>query len=153
MGDRWNPWRALRARKRTRLEWQLLDGDHAFVIQRSDGVEVITLDPRLGRRDRTYAVGHEVTHLERGLLPPGTPALVVQREEHQVATVTARRLVPLDELARFVAEAQRRDEPVTARHIADHFDVPTHVAERATAALRHPLARGAQPLTEEEGAA
>ena len=153
MGERWNPWRALRERARTVLEWQRLEGDHACVEVRADGTEVITLDPRLGRRDRTYAVGHEVTHLERGLLPPGTPAAVVQREEHQVAHVTARRLVPLDELATFVAEVTGRDEAVTARSVADAFDVPTRVAERALAAMRHPLSRVDRSSIDEEGAA
>src|SRR4051812_37862823 len=101
-GERWNPWRALRVRARTILDWQALEGDVALTEVRPDGSEIIVLDPRLRRRERNAVLGHELVHLERGLLPEGTPSSVVQREERQVAGETARRLVPLQELALFV---------------------------------------------------
>lgn len=136
--QRWNPWRALRARARTTLVWQAFAGaERAGCAVDADGAEVVLLDPRLGRVARNAALGHELVHLERGLLAPETPPAIVQREEHQVAAECARRLVPLEELAGFVA-ATADVEPVTAAVVADAFEVPFDVAERALAQLRHP---------------
>lgn len=137
-GQRWNPWRALRARARTTLVWQVFAGaERAGCAVDDEGSEVVALDPRLGRVARNAALGHELVHLERGLLAPGTPAAIVDREEHQVAAECARRLVPLDELAQFV-QSTAEIEPVTARTVAEAFEVPLDVAERALAQLRHP---------------
>lgn len=132
----WNPWRALRDRRQTTLVFSPINGADALAsIDRSTGDETVILSPALDRTARRAALAHEVIHFERGILPPGTPELVVAREEHQVCEETARRLVPLDDLAEFVA---RTVEPVTARVVADEFDVPSAVAGRALAQLRHP---------------
>lgn len=132
----WNPWRALRARERTVLLFERLHRAHAVSIV-ADGDELIVLDPGLTRTERRAALTHELVHLERGILPAGAPRSVVDREEHQVRGETAARLVPLDALAAFVV-ARCGVEPVTIEMVAEEFDVPNEVAERAMARLRHP---------------
>jgi hypothetical protein len=131
----WNAWRALRERSHLVLRW----GSPAGHDGQIDPGGTIWLHPGLSRVDRHATLAHELVHDERGLLPAGTPPAVVQREELQVHAETARRLVPLEELARFVSRADF--EPVTARDVAAEFDVPTRVAERAMAQLRHPTGR------------
>jgi hypothetical protein len=131
----WNAWRTLRERSHLVLRWGSPGGHDGQI----DAGGTIWIHPELGRVERHATLAHELVHDERGLLPPGTPAAVVQREEHQVHAETARRLVPLDELAKFIQHCDF--EPVTARLVADEFDVPARVAERAMAQLRHPTTR------------
>lgn len=89
------------------------------------------IDPRLGRRDRAAVLAHELIHDERDILyPPGCPAALVAKEEAAVDRAVARRLVPLDALRRLVA-ARSAFGPVTTAEIADEFDVPVEVAQRA----------------------
>lgn len=133
MGERWNAWRALRDRAHVRLRWGSPNGHDGQV----DTTGTIWLHPHLGRQERHAVLAHELVHLERGIPAPATPAVLVAREERLVDAEVARRLVPLDELARF-AVARVTVEPVTARLVADEFDVPVAVAERALAQLRHP---------------
>lgn len=131
----WNPWAALRERPRTTLLWQALAGRAGLAEVAPDGSEIVVLDPRLGRRDRRAVLAHELIHLERRLLPQGTPQAVLAREEHQVRAEVVRRLVPPPDLRGLVA-ALASVEPVTAALVADEFDVPTAVAEAALEALR-----------------
>lgn len=132
----WNPWRALRERAATILVWRHLGG-HQGAVRVIDGVEEISLDPQLGRRDRSAVLGHELVHLERGILPPGTPDLDVIREERRVTDEAAARMLPLEPLALWVAR-RSECEPITVQLTADEFDVATIVAERSLAQLRHP---------------
>jgi len=132
---RWDPWRALRERRSTVLVWQPMVGSGGLAEVHADGVEVIVLDPRLDRRDRRAVLAHELVHLERSLLPAGTPNAVIAREEHQVRCETARRLVPPVDLRVFVA-ARAEVGPVTPELVADEFDVPRAVAAQALDALR-----------------
>lgn len=131
----WNPWAALRERPRTTLLWQALSGRGGLAEVSPDGSEVVVLDPRLDRRDRRAVLAHELIHLERRLLPHGTPEAVRAREEHQVRAEVVRRLVPPSVLRGLVA-ALASIEPVTATLVADEFDVPTALAEAALEALR-----------------
>ena len=130
VGSRWNPWAALRSRPSTALVWQPLVGGGGCVEVSPDGGEVVVLDPRLSRRDRRAILAHELVHLERRVLPAGTPRPVVDREEFQVRAETVRRLVPGDDLRRFVA-ARSTVGPVTADLVADEFDVPVSIAQSA----------------------
>lgn len=149
VNERWNPWRALRECGAV-LFWNRMEGDDALAGVLPDGTEVVVLDPRLRPRTRRAALGHELVHLERGILPFGTPRSIVAREEYQVNEETARRLVPIDELAAFVA----RGGAITEQEVADEFDVPVAVASRALAQLRHPRSAGLrQQFDIEEGAA
>lgn len=115
------------------LEWQRTEGGRGRCEVHADGTEVVVLDPGLLRVDRCAVLAQELGHLLRGLLPTGTPPAIVSREEHQVASVAARRLVPVGELVTFI-EA-RADEPVTVADIAEEFDVPHDVVELAVAHL------------------
>jgi hypothetical protein len=136
MGNRWEPWKALRAREDIRLEWDTLDNARGLAIVDFDG-PLIVLDHRLRRRDRKAVLAHELVHLERELLPRGASEHAVAREEEAVNQEVARRLVPLEELAVFVASRTTIGD-VTSRDVADEFDVPNRVAIRAMRLLRHP---------------
>ncbi|MFN8052797.1 MAG: hypothetical protein U0Q22_15235 [Acidimicrobiales bacterium] len=129
-GPGWNPWRSLRERERTTLLWQRLAGAGGVVEVSDDGAETIVLDPGLGRRERRAVLAHELVHLERSLLPPGSPPAVVDREEFQVQREVVRRLVPpqlLEELVH-AAAADGAGDPVTVEVVADAFDVPADIA-------------------------
>lgn len=59
----------------------------------------------------------------------------MEREEAAVREEVARRLVPLDQLARFASERSEVG-PVMAWDVADEFDVPEHVAWEAVRLLQ-----------------
>lgn len=97
----------------------------------------LIVDKRLGQRERKAAVAHELVHDERGgaCQGDGMPAIwgaVVAREEHHVEREVARWLVPLDELVAFIERHTSAEElGVTVWEVAEAFDVPDYVAERA----------------------
>lgn len=135
-GGRWNPWRDLRARDHIDLEWAYLDSGRGRLDERSDGRRRITLDARLGRLDRCAVLGHELVHDERdgGCDVDGMPdqwAAVVARDEAAVDSEVARRLVPLDELGRYIRRRVDSDLVVTVPDVADEFDVALDVARNA----------------------
>jgi hypothetical protein len=81
-------------------------------------------------------LAHELVHDERGggADLPGMPSSwgdVVTRDEKTVDDEVARRLVPVDQLARFVAARCSLGEGGTAQDVADEFDVPVELAARA----------------------
>lgn len=123
----WNPWRALRAREHIELVFHPIaaEAGGGAYYRAPDGVAVILLDKNLHRRDRNAILAHELVHDELG---GGREALV-----HKTV---ARRLVPLDELAAFVIRTANLGEAVTALEVAEQFDVPASVAERALALLK-----------------
>lgn len=128
---RWNPWRALRRRERARLHFRSVhpSAGRGYVEVR-DGVEQIYLDHRLDRVERNATLAHELIHLERGVPPVGCPDLLRAKEEATVRRETARRLVPLDELAAFV-RARAELGGVTVADVAEEFEVPPDVALEA----------------------
>ena len=85
----------------------------------------VILDRSLTQVERNAALAHELVHEEL----PGA-------SERQVNDEVARRLVPLDELAQLVASICDDGTPVMAYEIAEAFDVPQAVAERACELLR-----------------
>lgn len=90
------------------------------------------LDFRLGQRERKCTLGHELTHDEFDLVwPRGTPRALTAKGEEFVRRVTAERLVPLDELDRYVTRQVGIDEPVHAAAVADEFAVTIDVAHKA----------------------
>lgn len=120
MGTRWNPWAAQRRRAHLTLRWATLDGLLGYLEHHT-----IVLD----RRERNAVLAHELVHEERGggIDHPGMPAgwqAIVAREELIVDREAARRLIPTDELAAFIA-ARVSIGPVTVEELADEFDVPT----------------------------
>lgn len=107
-----------------------------------DGVTVIAVDRRLGRRQRKSTLAHELIHTERGggvrVVGLGVAAArhIVELEERRVDDEVARRLVPLDELAQLVASICDDGTPIHAWEIAEAFDVPDDVAIRACELLK-----------------
>jgi hypothetical protein len=107
---------------------------------RTDGHAVIVLDPALDATMRRTVLTHELVHHERGGGPgrPGAPAtldLLVERDERAVDDEVARRLVPVDELDRVVAELVADSGGASVTDVAAHFAVPTDVARVALAQL------------------
>lgn len=134
MSLRWNPWRALRERDHIRLGFDEVADDvgggaYGHLGQRA----VIVLSPSLNRRERSAQLAHELVHDERRVTSPAATEATMQREEATVRRLVALRLVPLDELTHYAAD---RPDPVMAWEVADHFDVPEHVAWEALRALQ-----------------
>lgn len=148
MAAGWHPWRALRDRTHVRFEFAELPADTLGMTFDRSGWRVIQVDYRLPRRERAAVLAHELVHDERGILyTDSTPAGLVQTEERIVDDETARRLVPLDDLDRWVCARVRSDLAVGWRDVADEWDVPQEVAGRALRLLeqrvrrRHPADR------------
>lgn len=92
----------------------------------------IVIDSRLGRVERNAVLGHELVHDERDILySPTTPAAVVEKEEHKVRAICTDRLVPPALLARFLARWDSGAIGVSARMVAEEFDVPIAIADHA----------------------
>lgn len=106
------------------------------VLVRLDHGEVwILIDADRPAVERRAILAHELEHLDRGSARwPGAPEswdAVVAREERRVDDRVAGRLVPEQELQAFVRRCLSIDEYVTALDVAEHFEVPVDVAERA----------------------
>jgi hypothetical protein len=91
--DSYDPWRALGECEGVRLVVADLPGTLRGQIDFA--TRTITLHPRLLPVERRCTLAHELVHLERG------PVLVrlTPREERIVATIAARRLLPIEALA------------------------------------------------------
>jgi hypothetical protein len=130
----WNPWRALRERRHLRLVFAELPRScgRGALLDEPDGSRTVLLDYRLGRVDRNAVLAHELVHDERNILyPASAPTALVAKEEAIVRRITAERLVPLAELATLTARLVDIGEPVHAVTVAEEFDVPFDVAQRA----------------------
>lgn len=104
----------------------------------------IVLDPRLDRVERRCVLMHELVHDERRIGWPWATEATMEREEAIVRRETALRLVPLDQLAQYVA--RRHPDPITAELVAQEADVTVAVARRALVELGR-----AQSLTRQAG--
>lgn len=122
----WNPWRALRELEHARLgHVELPEGVEGMLVPYPDH-PVILLDDGLTQVERNAALAHELVHLERGW-----PCRAPWAEEERVHDEVARRLVPLDQLHRWVVEREMADVPVDVWDVAEGWWVPEHVAGRA----------------------
>lgn len=121
----------MRSRPWLTLEWWRFDGPPRGEW-RGDR---ILLDVRLGRVERRCVLMHELVHQERGIGFPAATAATMQREEKIVEQATASRLVPEAALVRFVEKRMSIGEGVTARCVAERFDVTVGVAETALQGL------------------
>lgn len=75
---------------------------------------------------------HKCVHDELDLLwTEDTPEHIVIRGERKVDRIVAERLVPADELAALIDRLVGIEVGVSAAEVAEHFDVPEHVARRA----------------------
>lgn len=133
----WNPWRHLGIfyphihvhtdRELPATVWGLQAGNRIWLCR------------KLNQARRRCTLTHEIIHLERGPVPTDPAALA--REERAVAALSARRLIPLPDLA----EALRwtRDPHELAEHL--WVDVPTlqdrmaHLDPVEVAQLEHDL--------------
>lgn len=138
----WGPWRALRQSPEIELLIaRLPDRFGGGVYWPDDGWALIVLDDRLDRRERRAALCHEILHHERGggAAAPDMPpswAPVVARDERQVDDEVARRLVPLDRLAEVLELHETNEIPIERWQLAETFDVPEPVMERAMRLLQ-----------------
>lgn len=137
----WKVWGELARRPHLDLVWAILRGHRGRIEDTADGRRQITIEARLNQRDRRAVLAHELVHDERVLFAPSTPVAVIRKEEAWVMNETARRLVPLDELDALVRQAVLDDQSVTWREVAEWFDVPRDVAERALDLLRNRVRR------------
>jgi hypothetical protein len=136
----WNPWAA--AGRLPGLEIWFADVPEGATWHRAGGHDVITIDQRATRTQRSALLAHELVHVERGIGHPLATARTMEREEAIVRRETARRLVPPQELAELVAR-RSEVEPVTVALVAEEFDVPEPVAAEALLALARELGLGA----------
>lgn len=133
MRARWNPWKALRSAGPTvELAYaELPDGVDGLSYPLAADRAGVELDHGLGRVERNATLGHELIHVEWRLwFPPGTPPLIVTKGEERVDRELIRRLVPMPELALFVA-MRAEFGAVNATMVADEFEVPHGLAHRA----------------------
>lgn len=115
---------------------------HRGRVEDHDAFFVITLDARLGRVERRCVLGHELCHLELGLLfHGGESPHWVRRSERRVDAEVARRLVPLDDLATFIEMRLACEEPVSVEAVAEEYDVTPRVARDAMLLLQQELRR------------
>jgi len=124
---RWNPWRALRDSD-IDLWFSALDGARGLWTRDGDRDEIL-LEQGLGRRERREVLAHELVHAERGVGWPVATASTMQLEEERVWRTALRRLVPADEVQRFL-EARGSVGPVTVDDLAEEFDLSPIAAER-----------------------
>ena len=138
---RWDPWRALRARRHIDLHFDELADKAGGGIYATDGENsVIVLSPELSRRQRRAILAHELVHDERhgGAARKGQPESwrpVVARDEAVVNRTVAERLVPRAELAEVLDGLVDVLGGVTAADVAEIFDVPDDVARLALTML------------------
>lgn len=126
VGIRFNPWRRLRETPQLALAWELLpEGLEALYSPNGDGTATIVIDAGLTRTQRRAALCHELVHHERGITGDA------RVDERGVEDEVASRLVPFDELAAMYHVAVTNDLPVETWMVAEKFDVPDSVAERA----------------------
>jgi hypothetical protein len=120
--------------------WSTLRSEHPGVELRfghlPEGVDAtwsegrIVLSARLGRVARRCALMHELVHVERRVGWPDASAATMESEERIVRREAAARLVPPALLSSWVAE-RSEIEPITARSVAEEFDVTEEVADEA----------------------
>lgn len=125
MGSAWNPWQTLRGRPDVALVVAALP-DHTGGAQVAEhgGRYVVTIDPRLGQAARNEALAHELTHVERGLLPADAPDWLLAKEEARVRRLVAQRLVDSPALARLVEVAEREGWALEAADLLDELGMP-----------------------------
>ena len=134
-----NPWAELRKRDHIVFALESLPAatGGALFARCADGRTTILIDPALDRRARRAALAHELVHEHRGDgsdsggIVPASWRPVVARDERQVDDEVARWLVPLDQLEAFVERCLDFGAGVEVDEVADAFDVPEAVAERA----------------------
>ncbi|MFM9430023.1 ImmA/IrrE family metallo-endopeptidase [Arthrobacter sp. MP_2.3] len=86
-----HPWGLLRKLAHIRLSWVVMPDD---VPGRTNGVDIIWMDKRLDQVERRCTLAHELIHIEREHTGCQVPSV-----ELEVSLETARRLIPIEDLA------------------------------------------------------
>lgn len=131
---RWDPWRVLRSHADVIFTLgELPAAVGGGIYWPSPDVSIIIIDYRVGRLERLALLAHELIHHERGTyaLPGVNPHQAISRDECRVDDEVARRLVPCDELGAMFDVAWANDLQVEPWQVAERFDVPDRVADRA----------------------
>lgn len=131
-GAAWNPWRALREQGDIELEWAELNAGTDGLAQQEGSRRRIVLRYDLTRVERNAVLAHELIHHERGILfDETTPPPLIEKEEATVRAICTDRLVPPDRLAEFLSMWDPELIGVSARMVAEEFDVPEDIAAHA----------------------
>ena len=94
----------------------------------------VSLDYRLGRRERRAVLTHEVVHVERSAFyDRHSTRRVVEKLEAWIDTEACNRLVPPAELDDLARHADEHDVPLHVWDLMERFDVPMYVAHKAMA--------------------
>lgn len=146
----WHPWRELRSRSHITLAFEdTPPGADGMIIDQGHGRRLLVLASWLTRRERRHTLTHELVHDERGLPPFGAPPLLLAKEERAVEQEAVARLVPLDELDKWVRAREESEIPTMVRDVADEFDVPFAVARDAIRHLELARARARHPSVQQ----
>lgn len=125
----WNPWAALAGMPEVEVQFVRMADRLGWSIP-YPGRPVVLIDERLSQVDKNAVLAHELVHLERDW-----PCRANWAEEERVHDEVARRLVPRDELHRWLVSRELDEAQVEAWHVAEEFHVPEPVAERAVRLL------------------
>lgn len=106
------------------------------VLRRKDGHAWIIIDPTLSPVEQRCRLAHELVHLDRGSSlrcrwSPRSMDTIIMREELRVDSEVSRWLVDQDELWILVGDMVASGDDVTARVIAEHFQVTKPIARIA----------------------
>jgi hypothetical protein len=112
------------------LRWAQLTNTRGYV--RPGPPIVLTLDYRLGRRERRCVLAHELEHVEQdSFYEPDAPKPLIDKLEDRITRAAVDKLIPPDELDWLAARAADDGEPLMAFDVQEWFDVdlPTvHIA-------------------------
>lgn len=141
-GERWSPWGAVGQLDHVEVVRAILPDQVGGVCARLGDRVVIVLDQRLSQAERRVTLAHELVHLERDSIDccfwaqaDGKWTGLRIREEMAVNREVARRLVPMDQLRPVVTAEVGLGHQVTARLIAERFNVTDRVAHLALEAF------------------
>lgn len=112
-----HPWREFRALADWTLQSALLPLDFVGITDFDD--KTVTLDRRLLQAERRCTIAHEIEHIRRGPVP--TDPVLAAREEEQIDTAVARKLISLEQLGEALAWSANMQEAAAELWV----DLPT----------------------------
>jgi len=140
---RWHPFRALRSREHITFKIHPSADLAGGGYYARAGIDVyIVVSPDMTPEERRCVVAHELVHDERRVTErAGATRATMAKEEAQVRAETARRMVPVEELAEW-AWGRAEIGPVMLEDVAAEFAVTPPVALAAIRNLQEALLRG-----------
>lgn len=113
MAGRWHPWRHMRD-KYPDIDVRFTDCGEDGLRGRwtTDGIEI---DRTSNQRERRYTLAHEIVHVGRGPVPDHP--YYAMREERAVDRITARLLIPIDDLIDVLAWNRYRVDDEAAEEL------------------------------------